>query len=58
MSPKIILRHDPKPIPDRNFDWEARYFGSDLECGAVGFGSNADEATDSLTKEFPWDGAE
>lgn len=48
----VIIRHEPPPIPDRNFDWHATRDG--YEPGdPVGSGRNETEALwDLLDKEL------
>lgn len=48
MAPrKIITDFDPKPIPNRNFDWTACRDGYD-EGEPVGYGRTEDAAVESL----------
>lgn len=46
---KIITRYDPKPIPLRQFDWEAR---EDDTEGVIGFGPTEEEAVADLKSEL------
>lgn len=55
-APKIITHYDPKPIPDRSFDWSAVY--DDYDCdwnqygyvsqSPVGYGKTEEEAIRDL----------
>ena len=46
MAPKILTRYDPKPIPLRDFDWEAWRDGGDER--EVGHGRSEAEAIADL----------
>jgi hypothetical protein len=49
---KIIIDYDPKPIPDRRWDYVAARAGSDPECCHVGYGATeADAIADLLELE-------
>jgi hypothetical protein len=52
--PNIITRHDPKPGPLRQFDWEAQYkdANGDDPCG---YGTTEEEAIADLKETFPRD---
>lgn len=50
-APSIRTYHDPKPIPCRDFDWEAvtdSYEGGD----PIGFGATEDEALRDLREQL------
>lgn len=50
---KIITIFDPKPIPDRRFDWCA--IGEDYDLGSpTGYGKTEQEAIDDLKEEIEW----
>lgn len=47
MTDKIVTRYDPKPIPERRFDWSA--IDDDYEPGMpIGFGATEEEAVADL----------
>jgi hypothetical protein len=44
---RIVTRYDPKPIPDRRFDWQATT--ADYDLGSpIGFGRTEAEAINDL----------
>lgn len=49
--PKIVTRYDPKPIPDRRFDWMATEDNYDLGR-PVGYGGTEKDAVDDLITEL------
>ena len=49
-APKIITRYDPKPIPDRQFDWSAWEDGGNENM--VGCGKTKEEAIIDLARLF------
>ncbi|HLK83131.1 MAG TPA: hypothetical protein VKT99_16780 [Xanthobacteraceae bacterium] len=51
---KIITRYDPKPIPDRRFDWSAVTEDYDLGSPA-GYGRTEQEAIDDLLMQIEED---
>lgn len=46
-----IVTHDPKPIPDRRYDWQAAAPHAD-ERGPFGFGDSAEAALADLKVEL------
>lgn len=50
MSADVITNYDPKPIPDRRFDWEAHFDGEE-ESGS-GFGATLQEAIEDLAQSL------
>jgi hypothetical protein len=47
----IATRYDPKPIPDRRFDWQATT--ADYDLGSpIGFGCTEAEAINDLILQF------
>jgi len=51
---KIITSFDPKPIPDRKFDWCA-YDSDSYDLGSpTGYGSTEQEAIEDLKEEIEW----
>jgi hypothetical protein len=47
----IATRYDPKPIPDRRFDWQATT--ADYDLGSpIGFGRTEAEAINDLIPQF------
>jgi hypothetical protein len=54
MSPKIITSHWKKPIPQRCYDWEAHYDGSEeLGTAWYGYGSTEQKAIADLIENCP-----
>jgi hypothetical protein len=50
---QIITRYDPKPIPDRRFDWSA--VTADYDLGApIGYGRTEAEAINDLMMLLAW----
>lgn len=48
---KINTAYDPKPIPDRRFDWTAAH--DDYEPGGlIGYGTTEQEAIDDLMQQL------
>jgi hypothetical protein len=45
---KIIVDYDPKPIPNRRWDYVAARDGADPECCHVGYGATEAEAISDL----------
>ena len=49
---KIVTHYDPKPIPDRRFDWTA-YDGDTFGPGRpVGYGTTERDAIDDLVAQI------
>jgi len=49
---KITTNYDPKPIPDRRFDWCA-YDGSNYDVGSpTGYGDTEEDAIEDLLLEI------
>lgn len=49
---KIITNYDPKPIPDRRFDWSAVTEDYDGEGSPAGFGRTEQEAITDLLEQL------
>jgi len=45
---RIITRHEPPPIPDRNHDWTAMREDYEPGWGYIGHGKTEDEAINDL----------
>lgn len=50
---KFVTRYDPKPIPDRHFDWTATEDNYDLGR-PVGYGVTEKDAIDDLITQLDY----
>ncbi len=50
MTPRIVTNFDPKPIPLRQFDWEATFDGYDMG-DPIGYGTTEQEAITDLMQQ-------
>ncbi len=50
MNPRIVTNYWAKPIPMRQFDWEATFDGYDMG-DPVGYGTTEEEAINDLIQQ-------